>query len=176
MTAEHKPAKAAPVGASRRWKVAFALSLALNLAVLGVVGGAMLRHGGPGGSPSMNADFGFGPLAEAFEDDDRRDLRRAFQANRPDVRQIRQERRADAKRLLAALRAEPFDAAAVQQVLAETSARTMERIATGQRLALERVALMTPAERAAFADRLEQVLSRGKDKDRDHGGKRDDDR
>lgn len=159
------PAPAPQAGMSRGWKIAFALSVALNLAVLGLVAGAFLRHGGPMMQPGAVADGGFGPLAEALEDDDRRGLRRDFLSSRPDIREIRKERRADAARLMAVLRAEPFDPAALQSALAEASRRTADRVAHGQSLLVSRIAAMAPAERAAFADRLERALSRGRDRD-----------
>lgn len=171
------PAPAPRRGPSRLWKIAFAVSVGLNLAVAGVIGGALLRHGGPVGAMAAAGESGFGLLAEAFDDDDRRALRREFIDRRPDLRAIRRERAEDARRLLGALRAEPFDPAALQKVLQDSSARTADRLAEGQGLLLQRIAAMSGAERAAFADRLERVLKRGRDrdKDRDNDGERDHD-
>jgi uncharacterized protein (DUF2236 family) len=42
----------------------------------------------------------------------------------------------------------------------------VERQALGQRLLLERLAEMTPKERAAFADRLQEGLDRVRERDR----------
>lgn len=148
---------AAPSG--RGLKIALGLSLMLNLAVAGLVVGAVINQRAPGRS-DMVRDLGFGPYTEALSDEDRVALRRSFMREVPDLRDMRRAMRADLDDLLAVLRAEPFDPAALESVLARQNARMSERIVLGQRLLFDRVAAMTPAARAAFADRLEQVLMR----------------
>lgn len=159
-----------PPGASRGLKIALALSLALNLAVAGMVAGALL-HGGPmqGGV----REIGFGPLTEALEPRDRDALRGAFLDRGPDLRAMRNAMRADTAALVAALRAEPFDQGAFLEALAAQSRRLTERAELGQALMAERVAAMTPAERAAFADRIEAGQRRGRDGGRHDEGGRD---
>jgi hypothetical protein len=63
------------------------------------------------------------------------------------------------------LRADPFDAEALRNVVANQGDRMAARLALGQDLILARIAAMTPAERAAFADRLERRLERGPKRD-----------
>ena len=71
--------------------------------------------------------------------------------------------RAEFETLLVALRADPFDAGALKSALAALEARNAERLELGRSLIETRLIEMTPAERAAFADRLEKGLRRGKD-------------
>lgn len=140
-------------------RVALAISVALNLLIVGLVAGAVLRDGGPRGR--MMGDLGFGPFTEALSGADRDALRQAFLARMPDMRDMRRQMRADFAALLDALRAEPFDAAALRAAMEAQSARMGERLQVGQDLLLERLAAMTPEARAAFADRLEARLRHG---------------
>ena len=56
--------------------------------------------------------------------------------------------------LLVALRAEPFDLAAVNAAMSAIVARNAERLTKGQDLLAARIKAMSPADRLAFADRL----------------------
>lgn len=150
-------------GSGGRWlRLALILSVALNLAVAGVVAGAWLRAG-PGERRAPDAavrDLGFGPFAGALSEEDRRALRRAYLQRSPDLREVRRQMRADMAGVLAALRAEPFAPDALQSALRDAGARTAERLELGQSLLLERIEAMTPEARRAFADRLEAGLTR----------------
>lgn len=143
-------------------RIALAVSVALNLLILGLVAGAVLRDGGPRGR--MMGDVAFGPFTEALAPEDRAALRRDFVQRMPGMRDMRRQMRTDFAGLLAALRAEPFDMEAVRGLIAGQSDRMAERLALGQDLLVARIGAMTPAERVAFADRLEQRLRRGPDR------------
>jgi len=86
----------------------------------------------------------------------------------PDARDRRQAARQDFARLADALRAEPWDRAAVSTLLARHGQRTAERLDLGHRLLIERIEAMSPAARAAFADRIEAGLQRGPQGRRDN--------
>jgi uncharacterized membrane protein len=140
-------------------------SLALNLAVAGIVAGAFLRARVWDHPPPRAAmlDPAFGPWGPALSREDRAALRAAFAAERGRVAAGLEAERADRAELLAVLRAEPFDPAALDAVSARLAARIRERVEIGQRLLRDRIVAMTPDERRAFADRLEAALSgRGK--------------
>lgn len=152
---------AAPTPAKRPGRglrIALAVSVAINLGILGLVAGAMLRDGPRG---MMVRELDFGPFTEAFSDRDRAALREAFVQRAPSFRDMRQEMRADADRLIAALRADPLDPAELQAALAQQQARMQARIDQGRDLVLERITAMTPEARRDFADRLEHALRRG---------------
>ena len=148
---------------ARGWRIAFFASLALNLLILGVVGGALIK-GPPHMRPDMVRDLGFGPFTEALDEGDRAALRKAFKDRAPDLRTARHTMRADFAALLAALRADPFDPVALESALARQSVRSAERLALGQQLLRDRLAEMTVDARRAFADRLEASLTRRKHK------------
>jgi uncharacterized membrane protein len=146
----------------RKLRIALAVSVALNLLIVGLVAGAMLRGGPP---DRMVRDLDFGPFTEALTSEDRDALRRDFIRQAPDLRDMRRQMRDDFRSVLAALRADPFDVEALRDVVANQGDRMAARLALGQDLILARIAAMTPAERAAFADRLERRLERGPKRD-----------
>jgi uncharacterized membrane protein len=144
-----------------RWgRAVLFVSLALNLAVLGVVGGAVLERFGHEREGFAAREVGFGLFSEALEEKDRKDLRRAYLAARPDGRADRKRMRQDFQTILSALRAEPFDGEALRAALTAGATRIAERQAVGQSVMLDYLAKMPAAERAAFADRLEARLKR----------------
>lgn len=145
-------------------RVALVISLAINLAVLGMVAGAFLKAGGPTGHRFAVRDLGFGPFSEALSDEDRQALRKAFSDRAPDFRERRLRIREDVAAILAALREEPFDPTVLTAALERGAARAAERQDVGQALILERVGQMSSAERQSFADRLEAGLSRRRDR------------
>lgn len=139
-------------------KALLAVSLALNLAVAGLAGGAFLRDGPP---MRGDGDFGFGPLGHALSREDRTALRAAFVDRFPALKEGRAALRADFDALIAALRAEPFAPPALDAALATIAARNAERLASGRDVIAAYLKDMDPAARAAFADRLEAALARG---------------
>jgi uncharacterized membrane protein len=166
------PPPGGPSGTPRWVKLLLVVSLALNLAVAGLVAGVVLKSGGGGPRGAQVRDLGFGPFSEALGAEDREALRRGFMERAPNLRELRQTLREDGAEVLAALRAEPFDPARLAAVLAGQGERIAKRLALGQDLLAQRIAEMTPEARAAFADRLEDSLShRG-----DHHGNREGER
>ncbi|MFM2354693.1 MAG: hypothetical protein RLZZ528_429 [Pseudomonadota bacterium] len=132
-------------------------SLAVNLLVLGLVAGAVARHGRDGfrGGPD---DVGFGPFTEALSEGDRDFLREEFFKRSPDHRDSRRAAVEGFNALLATLRAPEWNEAAVRAALAAQRARTEERIELGEDLLIARLGQMTTEERAAFADRIESAI------------------
>ena len=143
----------------RPWlKVVFALSLALNLLVLGVVGGAVLRHGGFDGRHHHMAG---GPLTRALSKEDKRvvarEMRRTYRARGRDGRAAYGEAM---RQLVAGLRAEPFDPAPVAAQMSGMREMLGQRVAIGQQVLLEHLVQMEPEARYDFAGRLEKAMKR----------------
>ncbi len=143
---------------SRGVKIALALSVALNLAVAGLAVGAWL---GDGPHKGMPRDMSFGPFSEALDDSDRKAIRRTLLDRVGEFRAQREAAEAEFQTLLAALRADPFDPAAMKVALSSIETRNAERLQLGRTLIETRLIEMSPKERAAFADRLEKGLRRG---------------
>jgi len=139
-------------------KVALAVSLTLNLLVVGFLAGTVARHGGagPGTAPALNA-FGR-PYMVALSKEDRQSLRQLLRAGGalPDRRQ----RRDAGAEVLAQLRAQPFDIAALEEAVrqqADISLSVQRRV---QAAWLQTVSEMTDAQRQTYADDVEELLRR----------------
>ncbi|HLQ18192.1 MAG TPA: periplasmic heavy metal sensor [Tabrizicola sp.] len=142
---------------SRGLKIALAISVALNLAVAGLVIGAWLN----GGHRDMPRDMSFGPFSEALDDGDRRAIRRALLDRMGEFRASRVEARAEFETLLDTLRADPFEPEAMKAALAAIESRNAERLELGRSLIEARLIDMSAEDRQRFADRLEKGLRRG---------------
>lgn len=138
-------------------RIALAISVALNLAVLGVIAGAAFK-GPPRDDPGRN--FAFGPFTGALTPGDRKHLREAFRAQAPEYRDSWRDMKADFGQALGLLRATPYDPAAFEALLARQQDRGYRMMALGQRLIASHVASLSPEDRADFADRLEEQLNR----------------
>jgi uncharacterized membrane protein len=148
-------------------RVALAVSLAANLAIAGVVIGTVV-HDRDARTEAASRTVGLGAWGPAFDRDDRAALRRAYDrygAARPAPPHTD---RADRIALVAALRADPFDPAAIEAINARLLARSQERGARGMALIGAHVAGLDRARRLIMADRLEARLTRAGGKpDRD---------
>jgi uncharacterized membrane protein len=142
-------------------------SLAVNLAVVGVVAGAALRggdHKGQSGEMRARAmqsrDVGFGPYVAAFEGPQRRTLGRAFvsKAGRQDKAQNTVQ--AQFEDILALLKTDTFDADAFEAAMRAQLSSLAEMQSIGVDVIVNQVAKMTPEARAVYAKRLDQALTR----------------
>jgi uncharacterized membrane protein len=137
---------------SRPVRIALVISLALNLIAAGLVAG--LVAGRPG-ERMRGPDSGLGPIAEAFGPEERRALLRDLRARRdirPPDRALHDATRAA---LVEALRTDPFDRDRARSAIEQHAARVEAAEAAMREALVERLAAMTPEERAALAARLE---------------------
>jgi len=140
----------------RGLKIALAVSVALNLAVAGLAAGAWMKGGSS--SPRGESTMSFGAFSDVLSREDRRALRKALLANAPSFRAAREAAEAEFFTLVAALRAEPFDPAAVQTAFAAIAAQNAARLDLGRGLLEAHLIGMPAADRLAFADRMEARL------------------
>ncbi|KPU84101.1 hypothetical protein JI58_05900 [Marinosulfonomonas sp. PRT-SC04] len=137
----------------RRTKVLLAVSLGLNMLVIGAVGG-MIFHGGPRGSASGYKDAAYGPYTRALSHLDRRQIGQAMRDEIGGFRQNLSQIRAGFIAIKDALRADTYDRDLVHQLIKDQEAFGSKRHQVGQRLLLERLDAMSQAERHQFAERL----------------------
>lgn len=150
----------------RGLRLLLVVSLGLNLLVLGVVGGAVFGEWREPHRPIVR-DLGFGPYAEALTHADRVALIRAFAKETGGFRAERQAARQTFGDLLGVLRTDPFDAGRMKVLMTQQEQRMSQRLALGQKLLIGRIEAMTPDERHAFADRLQEALAH-RPRDRHH--------
>ncbi|MFN3936201.1 MAG: periplasmic heavy metal sensor [Gemmobacter sp.] len=144
------------------WRIAFAVLLALNLLVAGVAAGFVLRGGWRHDDAALRPvrDPSLGSWQSVLTDEDRRALGKALRAERDLLIGYRRAERAERAALAVALRADPFDPAAVDASLDRIAALGRERAEFGQRIIRAHLLALSPAERAALADRIEQSMQR----------------
>ena len=147
-------------GPSRVWRGVLVLSLAMNLAVVGLVVGAGVS-GRFGDRPPRSFDFGLGPVARALEPRERRQIGLAL---RRDGALRDMDLRGNAAAMIAALRADPFDAGQLQDLMVAQAGQMATLQRNAQAAFLDQITAMSPHRRAAFADRLQEELSRGRDR------------
>ncbi len=150
---------------NRLWRILLVASLALNVAVLGLVGGALMRDK-VGGRPPQGVEFGMGPLGQALSKNDRRQIGRAIRAQVDFSRGERVSPRLALRDVQVVLRSDPFDPEALSTILARTMERSQRVQGAAKDAFIEHITQMSPEERGAFADRLEEGLKRRAPKDR----------
>ena len=152
-------------------RVLLFISLALNMVIIGVVGGAILNFSRGEDHPIMvSRDLGLGAYFAALEPSGRRELNKELRARKGELRASRSEWRSSLVETTAAIRAEPFDAARVRAAVerqAELAARGREY---GLNVMIAQLERMSPQQRAAFADRLEEASRRDPAKNRNKAG------
>lgn len=146
------------------------ISLALNLAVIGVVLGFLAmadrpgpeggRDGGRGAPGGVERTLGLGPYAGALPGEDRQALIDSIAPRREALKARRSALRQSFEHTLEILRAEDFDRAAMAAQMQQQRAAISENAEIGQEALLDYLATLSPEARASFADRLERRLGR----------------
>lgn len=145
-------------GKTNRWmKAALVVSLALNLAILMAIGGAVWRFGPPPGEADrFRAKSGPVMYVAALDRSERRAL----------FEEARERGGPQALGVIAALKAEPFDVAAFKAAIDEEVAVVDSRSAALLQGLVARVAAMDESEREAYAERIEEFARHAKKHDR----------
>ncbi|MEP2534149.1 periplasmic heavy metal sensor [Shimia sp.] len=138
-------------------------SLALNLLVVGVVGGAVVGHMRDGDSRDRSDRFG-SPYVRALNVQDKRIVGKAIRDAYRQAEIDREGSRRSYERVVGLLRAAPLDQNALTQEVAQQDIGGEQRRKVAQKIWLDRVFSMTDTERATYADDLEDVLKRGSKK------------
>lgn len=141
-----------PTGMRRRTKVLLAVSLGMNMLVIGAAGGMLFHKDGP----NHSRDAAYGPYARALSHDDRKAIGKALRDEVGDFRQNMTRIRASYAALRGALTADVYDKELVHRLINEQQISGLKRYQVGQRLLLERLDAMSPQERKDFAKRLER--------------------
>jgi len=137
-------------------RILLVASLALNLLVVGLAAGWALRHAG-GAHPSR-LDMAGGPLTRALSTEDRHRIGQQMRAAWREADDGRGDLRDSYDALLADLRAVPFDPARVSARMRQHRERFAVRFEMGQEVLVTHLATMSPADRRAYADRLEERI------------------
>jgi uncharacterized membrane protein len=158
-------------------RVVLVASLALNLAVVGLVVGAALRSDDTNrpGSDSyraramQNRDFGMGPFIGALDEEARRGVGQAFVKRAGSSDNARKDARVKLSATLEFLTADPFDADAFRENLEAHQAQFSERQNVGLMVLVDYLVELSPADRVSYAERLELALTRPASRGQDRG-------
>jgi len=147
-----------------RWlKAVFALSLAANLAVVGLVAGAALREDRSGRSrhkappPPAAAEAIGAVMFRSLDRDSRRVLRDLADGQ---YGNIVERRIAELNALLEVIRSEPLDVTVLRARIDAQTAAINEFRGAMLEVWIAELQQMSPAERAAFADKVERHVAR----------------
>ncbi len=163
MTQETTPPAGSGQGAvppgtgSHRLRLAFILSVALNLLLVGLIAGAVARGAG-GRHAMMGPDARFGPLTDSLSGADRRALRERFEVMRPNFRDERRATYADFVALAEVLKAPEWDRAAAESILSRQGVRTSARLQEGRKVFLDYLDTLTGEARQSLAGRILAAL------------------
>lgn len=148
-----------PPRKGRGLKIALAVSLALNLAIVGLVAGVALGRDGPGrdGPPRLHS-MGLGPFALALSREDRDRLRDRIGTQADGMQSDRRAIGMALREVQAALRAQPFDRAAAEAALARSRMASEALQARGHGALLDYLEQMTAEDRAELANTLERRM------------------
>jgi uncharacterized membrane protein len=147
-------------------KIALALSLALNLLVAGLVGGAILARPAPGEAPAIRT-LGLGPFALALPREARDEVRDRIEADMAELRRNRAEIGRSLMAVRRALVSDPFDRHAAERALGRSREAAIALQAQGHGALLDTLESMSAAERAVVAERMGRTLRRMARGDRD---------
>lgn len=146
-----------PARRRRSVKLLLIVSLALNLLVVGVLVGGLIRQDPPGAHRSAGGSSGIGSAAIlALPHETRQALREEL--SRDDTSDRQADRLAALPALLDELRSEDYDAQTFAEDLRDIRRARNERLAEVELALARRIASMSAAERAAYADQLEEML------------------
>ncbi|MEM1236834.1 MAG: periplasmic heavy metal sensor [Pseudomonadota bacterium] len=164
-------------GLGRAGKVLLYVSLALNLAVAGLVVGAVALGSDRARDkrPPTVAESGLRPIMHALSGDDRRGIARQIRSELRRDGRSREEMRTLMQEFVDALGSEPYDPTRIEALLAAQRSEANIRLDSAGRALLERVNAMSAEERIGFSQRLAQELDKPRGPRPGQGGPRKDD-
>ena len=156
-----------PPRAGRGLRIALIASLAVNLLVVGLVIGVAANRNDPRQTGRVPPELlNYGPLMKVLDEDNRARLAQSLHAQRHEIREARRAVRRGFADLVEALRAQPFDPDAVEQIMAAQQVRVSGQVDKVRAQLIRQLSEMSPDDRAALADRMQQALKRGPDRKR----------
>jgi uncharacterized membrane protein len=122
------------------------VSLVLNLAMGGFIAARVSRY-----HEQAGMIHGMKALSQQMSEEDRKILRRTFASHWQDFRRLRREKEEIANAVRNAMRAEPFDEAALRAAMERLSAQLQQGGAVFQTVMIEAAAQLSPAGREALS-------------------------
>ena len=137
------------------WKILFGISLALNLLIVGAIGGAILRVGK--GPMAKHHASGF-LYMRALNFEDKKALRKEIFRNKNSRKIIREKERSSYISAVKILKKDPFDRKAFEDLLDEQTKHSKSRQSSARVALVTQITGMTKEERLIYSERLEDLV------------------
>ena len=139
------------------WKILFGISLALNLLIVGALGGAMLRVGK--GPVVKHRASGY-LYMRALNFEDKKALRKELFKNKDSPKVIRAKEHSSYSSAVKILRKYPFDRKAFEDLLDQQTKYSKSSQRSARLALVAQIAKMTKEERMIYAKRLANLIDR----------------
>ena len=137
------------------WKILFGISLALNLLIVGALGGAMLRVGkGPVVKHRASGNL----YMRALNFEDKKALRKELFKNKDSPKVIRAKEHSSYSSAVKILRKYPFDRKAFEDLLDQQTKYSKSRPSSARVVLITQIENMTKEERLIYSKRLEDLI------------------
>ena len=137
------------------WKILFGISLALNLLIVGALGGAMLRVGkGPVVKHRASGNL----YMRALNFEDKKALRKELFKNKDSRKVIRAKEHSSYSSAVKILRKYPFDREAFEDLLDQQTKYSKSRPSSARAVLITQIENMTKEERLIYSKRLEDLI------------------
>ena len=137
------------------WKILFGISLALNLLIVGALGGAMLRVGkGPVVKHRTSGNL----YMRALNFEDKKALRKELFKNKDSRKVIRAKEHSSYSSAVKILRKYPFDRKALEDLLDQQTKYSKSRPSSARVVLITQIENMTKEERLIYSKRLEDLV------------------
>ena len=137
------------------WKILFGVSLALNLLIVGALGGAFMRKGK--GPTANHLASGF-LYMRALDFKDKRALRKEILKNKDGRKLVKDRNQASFNSAVGILKRHPFDRAAFENLLDEQAKHAKLRQDSARIALVNHIENMTKEERRIYAQRLKDFI------------------
>ena len=137
------------------WKILFGISLAINLLIIGALGGALSRAGK---GPMIQHRASGSLYMRALDFEDKKALRKKIFRNKDSRKIIRAKEHSSYSSAVKILKKDPFDRKAFEDLLDEQTKYSKSRPSSARVALVTQIENMTKEERLIYSKRLEDLI------------------
>ena len=137
------------------WKILFGISLAINLLIIGALGGALSRAGK---GPMIHHRASGSLYMRALNFEDKKTLRKKLFRNKDSRKIIRAKEHSSYSSAVKILKKDPFDRKAFEDLLDEQTTHSKSKPSSARAALVAQIANMTKEERLVYSQRLEDLV------------------
>ena len=137
------------------WKILFGISLAINLLIIGALGGALSRAGK---GPMIQHRASGSLYMRALNFEDKKALRKKLFRNKDSRKIIRAKEHSSYSSAVKILKKDPFDRKAFEDLLDEQTRYSKSKPSSARAALVAQIANMTKEERLVYSQRLDDLV------------------